>query len=144
MENLSISEQILQHKYYLQYFNWQKIWKYFKWQRHDTSHLMLFSKHDQHFQRTFKKTDKSTRNSERSIRQLLQIKCVLDLLYTSTCFCHWTSSPNQNTVYPLLHGNMAMQCDHSCCAKNDHNNSHFCMYTLPQDNCKSFLHLNQR
>lgn len=68
MENLSVSEQILQHKYYLQYFN--------SWQRHDASHLMLFSKHDQQSQRTYKKTDKPQRNSEQSIRQPLQIKCV--------------------------------------------------------------------
>lgn len=52
---------------------------------HDkASQLMLLFKHDQQFQRTYKKIDKSKRNPEQSVRQPLQIKCVLDLLHTST------------------------------------------------------------
>lgn len=52
--------------------------------------------------------------------------------------------PKPEQVYPVLHGNMPMQCDHSCCAQDDPDNSHFCMHILQQDKCKSLLHLNQR
>lgn len=101
----------------------------------NTSHLMLLFKYDHLFGRSSIKTDKTKRNSRKKIiTHLLPIKYMI--FYFHILF---SVHKSQSTGYPILHGNMPIRCDHSCCTNDDCDNQHLYMHILQQDQCKSFL-----